>query len=78
MKNSHLINITENLNLLLFCSWDFIEYGLVMQDSYVSELFALNNSLLIHYNALRKLNKDDLTGIATVLGKCPELKKGNP
>ena len=47
LKNSHLINIPENPNLLLFCSWDVIEYGLFMQDSYVSELFALNNNLLI-------------------------------
>ena len=54
---------------------DFIEYGHVTQDSYVSELFALNNNLLINWNYIPKwihihrilcgnLTKDDFIGIA--------------
>ena len=68
MNQQHLFEVS------LFSLWDFIEYGRAMQDSYVSELFALDNNLLIHsyyskmtsysQEDLRKLNKDDFVGIA--------------
>ena len=49
-KMANILNIKEKI----FLSWDFIEYGRVTQDSYVSELFTLNNNLLIYCNYFPK------------------------
>ena len=49
-KMANILNIKEKI----FLRWDFIEYGRVTQDSYVSELFPLNNNLLIYCNYFPK------------------------